>query len=332
MSSPKTAGIIFFLLVFSTVAIAATINAPQKMPANANWTFSASLDSSDSFDTTDILIDDRKVATVYSNGQVLKDPLNGKFVLDAFVFDDQPNSATGMVLYISYAGLSSGTYSIRAATNQGGSVKGEAEKAIVNVFAGDEILSEVDSKLAAAATDKQSLMAQINTLERDLSDLKNTVSQKDGQINSLQSSLDATNSNLSEQDTKISDLETKLSSEVSGVSKNLDELAQKFLPVQEKVFPKEEPNALIGFATATGGFAQKNWLGLFLILIAAIITVTMISRGSLKGFNGIRNFGKKTNVYDDFDNSHESSILDNLKIEDDKEDDKDPQKGKWARK
>ncbi len=327
MKKPIIFAILVAMVLLLPTALSATISAPQKVASNVNWTFSISLDSGDSFDTTDILFDDKKIATVYSNGQVQKDPLNGKFVFDAFVFDDQPNSAAGMTLYISYAGLSSGTYSARATTYQGGAVKSEAEKAIIEVFSPAGI-EEIDSKIADAATDKEKLLAQINTLEQDLLSLKNTVAEKDSSINSLQSQLDEANQKIEQANSRADELESDFSGKVQDVSDNLSDLTAKFLPVEEKVFPKEEPNALIGFATFSAGFAQKNWLGLFLILVAAVIAVFFISG------KGLKLPGKRSNVYDDFEDDSSSGILNSLKFEGLKshDDEINEAKGKWARK
>lgn len=113
---PIVALMLILLLPFSHAAV---FFMPKEIPSNVNWSFFVAQEPTDSFDAADLYFDGEKIITVYSNGQAIIDPFNGKFVLKAFTFDEEPGKATGLHLYVSYFGLNEGTHTVRLETKKG---------------------------------------------------------------------------------------------------------------------------------------------------------------------------------------------------------------------
>lgn len=324
---------IFLAFFLSLNTFAAEIIAPESIPSNANWSFSAILDSSDSFDYTEIMLDDKKIAAVYSNGQVLKDPINGNFILNAFVFDEQPASSAGMIAHISYAGLPAGTYELRTVTFQSGNIKFESENVFVNSFTpiGQESQSTLEEKFGQIEADREKVLAHLNSIEEEINELEAQISLKDEPINSLKSQLESLNNSLNEMKNSFSDLETGLAGNSESIEKKTGELFQKLSLVEEKVFPKQTGGklplvgGLAGFAKNSGTFMQKNWLGIFLLLIAGTITFVKFSKNRLPS--------KKAGLYEEFE-PEEKSLSDTDKLLNSAKDEEEEEKfqGKWASK
>ena len=82
--------LILLLVLLIPLSSAASLSLPKEIPAHTNWSFSAALNPSDSFDATEIYFDGERVVSAYSNGRALIDAQNGGLVADAFILDSVP--------------------------------------------------------------------------------------------------------------------------------------------------------------------------------------------------------------------------------------------------
>lgn len=308
-----------FLVLLCTGSLALGLSAPEKIPSNVNWSFFVTLEGTGN---TDVFLDDQKIVTAYSNGRVTVDPNNGSRVLYAQIFD--------RVLYVSYMGLSSGTYEVRATGSNGN------ETAIFEVFnpLDEKLESEINSRLENAITDKEQTLAQINSLEQDLLQTKNRLTEKENEINSLRTQLENANSEISNLNSLLSEEKNNSADKFSGLTQRLGAVETEVFP--EPVAAEDQQNFLSGFA-GLSGFAQQNWIGVFLMLVAAAIVAFVFAR---------KTFLKKNSVYGDFDSQSSGGFFEkklneaaeDSNKEDESEDDEDEEsdedepeeKGKWA--
>lgn len=141
------------LLAFSGAASALFVDAPASVPANTSWGFSIAFGPTDSWSSTSIAIDDSNLLVVYSNGTISQDPFGGQFILKSFVYDMDPNSTGGLVLYVSHFGLQAGEHSLAAWSN------GEGRSRAITAFIplGDSDRNHLESSIGslAVADDEQ---------------------------------------------------------------------------------------------------------------------------------------------------------------------------------
>lgn len=334
MQKEKIFPIIIAMLFLLPAAMAANVFAPQKISSNLNWTFSVTLDSTDSFSTTEVFLDGKKIVTAYSNGQTAKDPIYGKFVLDAFVFDEDPTSASGLTLYVSYFGLPKGTYQITTTTFQGSAVKSQTDPISLEVFnpASEEIENTLTEKIDSATAGKEELTAQINSLQESMA-------AKDQEISALRTELqEQVQQKISQTESNLTDLQNQVTSDSSRLGNELSELNGKVGIIEEEVFPDPDknPNPLVGLAT----FAGERWLGLFLMFIAAVITVVMVSHGGklsaptsmYSDFESKRRSDDNTEIVEGLDLENKGNDFSGKQIATDDDDYTIAKKGKWAAK
>src|SRR3989344_8553066 len=101
MFSKKPIMLVLIALFIALNAHALVLNAPEKLVANTNWNIAIDLDSTDSFTKTNVLLDDKLVMSIYSNGQTTVDPENGNLLVRASTYDEVPANASGLKAYIS---------------------------------------------------------------------------------------------------------------------------------------------------------------------------------------------------------------------------------------
>ena len=255
------------VLMMATAANAVTISAPSEIPVNINWSFSIELDATDSFDYSHIMFDGRTIATAYSNGKVIGDAYNDRFVINAFTVDTDAGSTTGLVLYISHMGLEEGTHTITARSYNNDAMIDESVSEVIafvtlteDAFSetGDEIehlqglvdslkdmLNEYDESLA----DKEK---RVETLEKIADDLKNS-------IMSVKAMLEGENGLEQE----VADLEDSLENVQAALARQSGRL--------DDVEGKGE-----GFFAAFAGFGSNYGLGLLLIVIVVVIVAAFL--------------------------------------------------------
>ncbi len=309
MRQTKQLLVLIFLTILAINSFA-SINAPAEIVANANWTFSVSADT-----TKDISFDNSKIVSVYSNGQAIKDPINGSQVLDAFVFD--------RTVYISLSGASVGTHTISTSDGESFSVNAISPS-------GQQISDELNSKFDEMTQANESLTRQVNSLEQD-------IIAKDQKIEELRTLIDQStlqlSSNTEQTQNSISQISDQQATQKNELTQELNTITARVDRLDEKVFPKPvqtketQQTPITGLAT----FAQKNWMGIFLILIAVVVSVFFITRKKTVSFSG----GKKS-VYEDFDRIYDPSISNAKSYQDIKDAQKAKEtldaKGKWASK
>ena len=250
------------LLLFMASAAATSIDAPEKVPANVSWSFSVYLNPTDSFSSVDVLVQGDKVLTVYSNGSVVVDPFNGKFVVKAFTFDADSNSTSGLVLYVSYLGLPQGTYAVEA----------DGVSDTVQVFSAldESVKQDLESQLSQAVSDREAFEQRIKNLETDNTAFWQSIQENTAAIDSLsgvQEEVSSLRSDLDDSASKVGSLNERIvgveGEVVAIIQENNERLQQQQLA--------EANNPVIGLASLGGGFALP--LGLILLGVVLVLAV-----------------------------------------------------------
>lgn len=196
------------LLLISCAVYAATIDVQDNIPAEVNWSFSISLNNTDSFDRTSILIDSSEILNVYPTGQVSSSA--GSLVLNAFTFDTNPASPSGLVLYVSYPGLDVGNHILKVETHSGGSV--EEVSAEVRFY---DIITEINvgslkNELADLKGKTEELEFKLTNMEVDDRVFLQMLEQRQEEINSLSEKVDQFSS-------RFESIEQQLSSSIASL-------------------------------------------------------------------------------------------------------------------
>ncbi len=279
----KILGIFVFILFLALSASAVTVSAPAQLPSNVNWSFSAALDSADSFDKATVILDSKELLSAYPNGQVVKDPFNGQFALTAFVVDSEPSGAGGLTLYVSIIGLEPGAHEIKVDTIQGGAVK-SSEVSSVNFFVPlsehqfqvtVESLTQVTDSLKEKTSSFESVSSQFDGFNSRFDELS-------GKISGLESSLGASGENFSSLEQKVNALQSQSDEKFSSQEGELSKLNAKVFPPEPAGFSLP---GLGNLSTGLASFGRSRWLPIFLVLIVAgIAAVFLLRRRSGKGF------------------------------------------------
>jgi len=264
----KTLFLLLIMLFGSAGAV--TINAPEEIPSNINWSFSVELDPSNSFTKTEIYFDDLLIVNAYNDKQPV---IEKDFVLKAFVFDKVPEDNTGLTVYVSYFGIEEGSHKIKTKTFNQGNLTEEKELQIESI---DTItaISGMSSLPEEVKQDVDLLMKGIIKINEDktmMEELKNSTEQN---IQEKTQSLQI----------EIKQLEESLQELNS--AKELEEKKAKHEEIQDlmkKDFEiKNENNYLTGFYAFS---VDHAWYGI-VFLICLLVLLALFQTYKIKANNG----------------------------------------------
>ncbi len=171
----------FFVILLSAGAFGAGLVVPEQLPSGVSWSFSVSLDASNSFTKTVITIDGVEIVNAFANSQVSIDPFNGGQVIKAFIVDTDPNSTGGMVLFVSHIGLNAGSHSVKATVLNNNQELGIVEKnvSVVDVLEKSfeqEVKDKLDSmnaKLGSLETNTNNkIVESMERLRKEISEAR----------------------------------------------------------------------------------------------------------------------------------------------------------------
>ncbi|HLC93081.1 MAG TPA: hypothetical protein VJH23_05235 [archaeon] len=210
-----------FLLLLASGASAVTIGAPASVPENTSWGFSVMLEPTDSWTKTSVKINGSEVLNVYSNGTITPDPYSGQFVIKSFVYDEDPATTSGLVLYVSHFGLLKGSHTISASSDAGNDSAtviafaplGESDKNAL-----DSSIGALDEKTAAHDSDINELGTRINRTALDSNRaIKQTSAELEGRLDVIESKQTKMNAALLAQEEKKNSPFSGLVDLVSGI-------------------------------------------------------------------------------------------------------------------
>ena len=296
-----------FLLIMGT-AHAAAINASSEIAANVAWSFSVDLDPSNQFERTSILVDDTPLLDVYFNGNIIKDPFNGEFVLNAFTIDRDIDNPGGLVVHVNHPGLVKGTHTIKAQVYQNGSIVSQEEHTLA--------ITDTFEKITEIVTASNTLAEKIDELSAKLDELKTStdegVLQNTARIGETLAELNTVNENVQQVSSNLQQQQSVASTQ----GENLDSVSASLLELKNQVREEEVKdtvsNTLGGTALAgLSSLALDSAAGVMAELIAIAILLVFI-RKRHKG--------------------HEMDLIDGIDDLDAKElkEVQDEQKARWA--
>ncbi|MFH1256676.1 MAG: hypothetical protein V1494_05300 [Candidatus Diapherotrites archaeon] len=251
------------IVLLASIANAATINAPQKLPSGANWSFSIALDATDSFEKTVVLLDGSEIATVYANGQVTK---SGALVLDAFTFDSEPASNSGLTLYVSGMGLSTGSHSVNAKTYNSGELKQE-DSASIEVFE------------PMASSEKDSLEQRISGAEANIEELRTSITSTNVDNGVLMDRMNQRNEDVDYLQGKVQELEAMLSTastDLSALKAESDKAKEEEMLKQQAEMQAQNSGSGESEGLVTTGLFVLRKNSNFLIALAFVVAAAMV--------------------------------------------------------
>ncbi len=283
--------LVLFALVFTCLfASAVSISAPSSLPAYVNWSFSVQLDSSDSFDKAIVSFGSKEILSVFSNGQIVKDPYNGQFALTAFTIDSDPSSSSGLTLYVSLIGFEPSSRDIKVDTFDDSNLKG-SETYSVNFFVpidesrfnpAIDSLTNTSNSLKERITSVEGSVNEFSSKASSVEELKNSVSQAQS---NFQEFMDETTSKFSTQATEL--LTLKRAAGIGVMEEPSNEQVESE-PIETSL---QEPEVVSssGFSipTALAGLSSRfSWMHVFLVLVVAAAAVGFFVMRKKQGNNG----------------------------------------------
>ncbi len=241
-----------FAAVFAflfTSASALTIDVPQSVPQNTSWGFSISFDPTDQWNKTSVQVDGSLILDVHSNGTISADPYNGQFVLKYFLYDNDPSSTSGLVLYVSHFGLQNGGHEISAAS--------ENSSDLADVFAFAPLTD----------SDKGNIDSQITSLNQ-------RAAGHDADINSLGSRI---NRASLDSNRAIAQSLKPLEEKIRGLESEHKKLSASLLAQQTKEQPSSGLVDLVSGMAVPFGFALLVIVGILLALGAVLLVKSKLS-------------------------------------------------------
>ncbi|MEM4257492.1 MAG: hypothetical protein QXD98_03970 [Candidatus Diapherotrites archaeon] len=160
------------LVLLLPLTYSLTINTPSIVPSNTPFSFSAYLDSVDTWEKSLVFVDKNMVISIYPNGAVVLDPKNGHTIIKAMTVDLDPNSSAGLMLYAVHSGLSQGEHTI--------SIISDSKSNSASVFSiipldqnfGNEVYSVLEAqtfKLNDLETNLEDINLQLTNLSKKIS-------------------------------------------------------------------------------------------------------------------------------------------------------------------
>ncbi|MBI4043582.1 MAG: hypothetical protein HY393_02115 [Candidatus Diapherotrites archaeon] len=307
------------LLTFALLSLNAlglSIEAPSVLASHSNWSFIASLNNTDTFDTVQVKLDNQPILMVASNGSVQADLTNGGFVIKAFALDKDPNSNSGLTVYASILGLSEGTHTLNVQSIKNSSITEEKQAVLESVQVGSAaqlqqqlenaltfqnnkieglegtviVMEKKVSELEASLPSQQEVSAQLNALSVEAAELQENIQNMQQQLLALQNApadIQANAERVEELKTQLNELNENLAALNNQVT------SLKFLGIPLANSPTQntgtqETQDISKASPATGitiGADQRPILGILALAFLAAV------------FLGIRAWRKKNSVY-----------------------------------
>lgn len=271
---PIVALMLVLLLPFSHAAV---FFMPKEIPSNVNWSFFVAQNPTDSFDSADLYFDGEKIIAVYSNGQAIIDPFNGKFVLKAFTFDEEPGKATGLHLYVSHFGLNEGTHTVKLETKKGDEIVDITEGEIAVFDALQENYGiELDKQLDVLSNLSISLGENLQNLGLSIESARKNA---DEMNSALEQKINESMENLANFQSVLNDL----NSNIDDMGKGVAEGNKKFMTLNTEVqmLKEELGKQKAGLDAVRAEASPVSYLGLansFLIALAVVGLVLVFVR------------------------------------------------------
>ncbi len=231
----------FIFLISSVYGISFEVS--EKIPSNANWSFSVNLGSSSEFTRADVFLDGDKILTAYNTeSPVWK---RDERVIKGFVKGDEE-----IKLQVSFFGLNKGTHSIRVETYKNDSLV-EEQTIEVEMFEQDfsELREEFNAQIEETKNTLNALIEETKTSVeeklKEIAEIKNSLSELSAAIEStknlvgeekefLLQEIESKANTLSE---KINAFEEKLKEQEAELEKKADKLGLS-VTLKEKKTPK----------------------------------------------------------------------------------------------
>ncbi|MBI4044747.1 MAG: hypothetical protein HY392_03500 [Candidatus Diapherotrites archaeon] len=294
----------FFLLMSG--AFGTSLALPSSLPANVNWSFSVTLDNSDSFDKTVLFLDGKETLSAYPNGQTVRDAFNGQFAVTSFVVDENPSGNDGLKLFVSFIGLEPGTHFIKAETHFGGAIK-DTQSGEINFFVPlDE--SRLNASISSIVSVTDSLKERATALENNYTSLSGQISEQSTKVEEAVSVSNENAGFISELRQKLEAFMSETQGKFSTQSAELASLG-KFLvqpePVEQEKVQQNNPGVFSGLFASNKGtlptgfatFSGNTWLSIFLMLVAVMLSGVIVFLRGRKNDGG--GFGGTEQLYED---------------------------------
>ncbi len=188
--------IILAILFLSPFSFAVDIQAPEKIPSYAPFTFRATLPGTDTFTSATILFDNILVATVYPTGTCSIQPDWVPFLIHCATYDVNPNTNEGLTTIITHTGFAKGVHTIAVQT-QGS----KSEYHVVSLHVIDALDAEVKISIDA---DVNALQNRVGTLETITTNTEQKVYETQADLNQTS---ELSNTSLNEIKTRLDKLE-----------------------------------------------------------------------------------------------------------------------------
>lgn len=188
----RTSLIIFSVLVLFSSVNALEINAPERIPSYAPFTFTATLPSTETFTTSTVTFDGLLVATIYPSGACGVMPDWDPFVIKCDTFDADPTTNEGLTLIFTHTGFALGTHTISIQT-QG--MKSDNQTINLNVFDALDAKEKeaIDSSVTALTTQVQTLETKTTDTEQkwyeSKAELETIVHENNQRVDEVQSTV-----------------------------------------------------------------------------------------------------------------------------------------------
>ena len=245
--------LILLLVLLIPLSSAASLSLPKEIPAHTNWSFSAALNPSDSFDATEIYFDGERVVSAYSNGRALIDAQNGGLVADAFILDSVPEDNSGLVLYVSYLGIASGEYEIRAeALSDGALIESVSGTIVVFDAAAKSYADELNGQIDALRKLSKEIEDNLNEIEKNIDENSTALEQKIAQSKEGISNLQALYSDFNSRANATEETLKENAGAYSKLNEEMQKLKKSLKEYQARLNSFEGSGAATGYATMGG--------------------------------------------------------------------------------
>ncbi len=270
------------LLLLINSASGAELVIPQQIPAGTAWSFSVSLDSSNAFTEARVLIDGKEKVKVFPS--MPQPAVSSGEIISAFVVDTDPNGPSGLVLFVSHIGFSSGTHSVKVTTMNNADVVNERESnvSVVDVLSSDfkgtfeEKISQTEAKIGSLETRvDEKISSQLSTamqdLEKKLSDkIDESSKQNSGMVDNLRNDLDRGLATIRDQNAAT----TSMMQQFSAMQE--EKRQQELADAAEAEKAKSNPLGFFSLGNFSGMVSGLSNNGLLIGLLIVVVAVVLL--------------------------------------------------------
>lgn len=248
------------LILASGFVGAATISAPESVPANVSWGFSVNLGGATA---AKVIVDSATIVEIQSDGAIVSRPFSGQYVL---------NQGAG-IIYVSHFGLAEGSHTISVEAGNGNDSK------TINAF------KALDDSFRAE------IQTQVNTtLDSKLVDVDAAIKGQQADNEEMWRNIQETKTKVDSFDSKVTEIDSSVGSKVAALDERLKPLEAAEAEKQATLLAEEEArknSPITGFVT----FAQGNVIPLaFIVIVVVVGAVLFITKAdSISSiYSGIR--------------------------------------------